>query len=262
MRYSSSSAPRAPFPRKILCLLSLSSPNSIDLFRPTSSGTVCGKDIVSTVGDLVYFFSMMTSKKVGHLIPFGEVDVGHPPQPQCEERKPQQSGDIILGTLMLGTSFPEDRVLSNSPDPSGESPNSLVTRPEFHALLEMMKSFQQQMVHARPDTTFVPSAASAGILSPMVAVALALDMAPIAHHPQATSQPHPSSASRVPDVNNPLALHLQMQPIPDEFRISEMAIFGPTSNPTGHVVNYNIYMDLRTTSEGLKCRAFLATLDE
>ncbi|KAL6003905.1 hypothetical protein ACLOJK_004451 [Asimina triloba] len=71
-----------------------------------------------------------------------------------------------------------------------------------------------------------------------------------------------ASTSRASNENNPLASHLQMQPIPNGFRILEIAIFGPASDSMGHVVNYNIHMDLRTTSEGLKCRAFSATLDE
>ncbi|KAL5986223.1 hypothetical protein ACLOJK_014556 [Asimina triloba] len=52
------------------------------------------------------------------------------------------------------------------------------------------------------------------------------------------------------------------KPIPDKFEVPRMPIFGPTSDLTGHVVNYNIYMDLRTTSEGLNYKAFLATLGE
>ncbi|KAL6002480.1 hypothetical protein ACLOJK_034413 [Asimina triloba] len=82
------------------------------------------------------------------------------------------------------------------------------------------------------------------------------------HHLQVTSQPHPLSTLKASNLNNPLALHLQVQPILDGIRIPEMAIFGSTSDPTGHVVNYNIHMDLRTTSEGLKCKAFSATLEE
>ncbi|KAL6003266.1 hypothetical protein ACLOJK_023489 [Asimina triloba] len=67
---------------------------------------------------------------------------------------------------------------------------------------------------------------------------------------------------RAPDVNNPLDLHLQMRPIPDRFQIPEMVIFGPTSDSTGHVVDYNIRMDIRIASEGLKCKSFPTTLDE
>ncbi|KAL5984792.1 hypothetical protein ACLOJK_038628, partial [Asimina triloba] len=153
-------------------------------------------------------------------------------------------------------------VLSNSPDPSGESLNSSMMQAKFHALMEMIKSLQQQMVYGRPDTTSVPSAASAGVSLPMTVAALTPDMAPIAHHPQATSQPHPSPTLRAPNLNGPLALHLQVQSISDGFSIPEMAIFGPTSDPTGHVVNCDIHMNLCTTSEGLICRAFPATLDE
>ncbi|KAL5994654.1 hypothetical protein ACLOJK_024707 [Asimina triloba] len=154
---------------------------------------------------------------------------------------------------------PEGRVLSDSPNPSGESLNSQV---EFHALMEMMKSLQQQMVYARLDTIFIPSAVSVGIPSQLAATALTPDMASIAHHLQATSQLHSLSTLRASDLNNPLALHLQVQPILDGFQIPKMAIFGPTSDLTGHVVNYNIHMDFCITSEGLKCRAFPATLDE
>ncbi|KAL5979824.1 hypothetical protein ACLOJK_038935 [Asimina triloba] len=36
----------------------------------------------------------------------------------------------------------------------------------------------------------------------------------------------------------------------------------PTSYSRGHVVNYNIHMDLRSPSEGFKCRAFSAIVDD
>ncbi|KAL5974843.1 hypothetical protein ACLOJK_031516 [Asimina triloba] len=218
---------RAHFPRKILRLLSLLSPNLVDLFRSSSSGVVCGKDI-----------------------------------PQREERSPPHNAVDARPLHVVGAPPREDRVLSNSPDPSGESLNSPVMWAKFHTLMEMIKSLQQQMVHVRPNTTSVPLDASAGIPSPMTAATLTSDMAPIAHHHQATSQPHPSPTLRMTDLNNPLALHLQVQPIPDGFSIPEMAIFGPTLDPTGHVVNYNIHMNIRTTSEWLKRRAFVATLDE
>ncbi|KAL5990842.1 hypothetical protein ACLOJK_011747 [Asimina triloba] len=67
---------------------------------------------------------------------------------------------------------------------------------------------------------------------------------------------------RTPNVASSLAFHLQMQPIPNMFRISKMTVFEPTSYPIRYVVNYNIYIDLHTASEGLKCRAFPTTLDE
>ncbi|KAL5975971.1 hypothetical protein ACLOJK_020300 [Asimina triloba] len=41
-----------------------------------------------------------------------------------------------------------------------------------------------------------------------------------------------------------------------------MPMLGSDFNLTGHVINYNIHMDLQTTSEDLKYRAFPATLDE
>ncbi|KAL5989037.1 hypothetical protein ACLOJK_027139 [Asimina triloba] len=78
----------------------------------------------------------------------------------------------------------------------------------------------------------------------------------------APARGHPLTSSWAPDISSPLSLYLQGQPIPDKFEILGMLVFGPTSDPTRHVVNYNIHMDLRTASEGLKCRAFLATLDD
>ncbi|KAL6004193.1 hypothetical protein ACLOJK_004740 [Asimina triloba] len=220
-------------------------PSSTNRFRPSTSRVVCGKDIISTAGDLIFFFSTMAPKKS-----------------QSEERSPPHNAVDARPLHAASAPPPEDRVLSNSPDPSRESLNGQVTRAEFHALMKMIKFLQQQMVHARPDTTSIPSAASTGVPSPMTTFAMTPDMAPIAHHPQATSQPYSSPTLRAPDLNSSLALHLKVQPIPDVFLIPEMAIFGPTSDPTRYVVNYNIHMDLHTTSKGLKCRAFPATMDE
>ncbi|KAL6001498.1 hypothetical protein ACLOJK_007236, partial [Asimina triloba] len=216
---------------------------------PSSSGTVYGKDIVSTASDLIFFFSMMTPKKVRHPTPSGEVEAGHPPQPQHEERGPPHNA-VATRPLHAADAPPlEDWVLSNSPNPSRESLNSRVTQAKFFSLLEIMKSPQQQMVHVQPSTTSVPPAASADVPSLLAATALTPDMAPNTYHLQATSQPHPSSALRTSDGNSLLAFHLQMQPIPNGFQISEMVIFGPASDPTGHVVNYNIHMDLHSTSK-------------
>ncbi|KAL5980144.1 hypothetical protein ACLOJK_036611, partial [Asimina triloba] len=58
------------------------------------------------------------------------------------------------------------------------------------------------------------------------------------------------------------SLYLQSQPIPNKLEVHRRLVFSPTSDSTGHVVNYNIHMELHTTSKGQKCRAFLATLDE
>ncbi|KAL6001612.1 hypothetical protein ACLOJK_007350 [Asimina triloba] len=85
----------------------------------------------------------------------------------------------------------------------------------------------------------IPSITDAGISSPLAATALTQNMAPNAHDLYTTSQPHPSSALRAPDRNSPLAFHLQMQPTPNGFQILKMAIFRPSSDPTGYVVNYN-----------------------
>ncbi|KAL5993896.1 hypothetical protein ACLOJK_038253 [Asimina triloba] len=52
------------------------------------------------------------------------------------------------------------------------------------------------------------------------------------------------------------------QPIPDRFQMPKMAVFGPSSDQTGYLVNYNIHMNLRTASKRLKCGSFRATLDE
>ncbi|KAL6002474.1 hypothetical protein ACLOJK_034407 [Asimina triloba] len=77
----------------------------------------------------------------------------------------------------------------------------------------------------------------------------------------------PNSAARLPrsgppDASGPLSFHLQMQPIPDKFKVLGMPVFGPSSDPMEHEVNYNICKDLHTMSEGLKCRAFSANLNE
>ncbi|KAL5991059.1 hypothetical protein ACLOJK_011965 [Asimina triloba] len=84
---------------------------------------------------------------------------------------------------------------------------------------------------------------------------------PVASQP-ALSELYFSSTVHVPVSNSPLAYHLQVQPVSDKFEIQEMPIFGLDFDPTDHVVNYNIYMELRTTFDGLKCKAFFATLDE
>ncbi|KAL5980519.1 hypothetical protein ACLOJK_028427 [Asimina triloba] len=214
---------REPIFHVKFCLLSLLSPNPVDLFRPSSSSIVYGKDIVSTAGDLVFFFSTMAPKK-----------------PQCEERSPPHNAVDVKLLHDAGAQPLKDWVLSNLPDSSGESLNSPVTRVKFHALMEMIKSLQQQMVHSQPDIASVPSAASAGVPSPMTATALTLDMALIAQHPQATSQPYPSSTLRASGLNNPLALNLSVQSIPDGFSIPEMAIFGPTSDSMGHMVAWKV----------------------
>ncbi|KAL5999413.1 hypothetical protein ACLOJK_037698 [Asimina triloba] len=49
----------------------------------------------------------------------------------------------------------------------------------------------------------------------------------------ATSRSHPSSTLNAPD-----------EPILDGFQILEMVIFRPASYPMGHVVDFNIHMDL------------------
>ncbi|KAL5992339.1 hypothetical protein ACLOJK_013255 [Asimina triloba] len=172
-------------------------------------------------------------------------DIPLPSDPQREERIPPHNSVATRLLLVVGAPPLEDRAPSNSLDPSGENPNGLVTRAKFHALSEMMKSLLQQMIRVQPDATSIPSAC---VPSPLAATA--------------TSQPHPSSTLKAPDENNPLALYLQMQPILDRFQIPKMTIFGPTSDPTGQVVNYNIRLDFRTASEGLKCRVFYVALDE
>ncbi|KAL6008736.1 hypothetical protein ACLOJK_021962 [Asimina triloba] len=136
-----------------------------DLRLSSSSDTVCGKDIISTAGDLIFFFSMMTLKKVRYPTPSKEVEARHLPQPQREERSPPHNAVDARPLHATGAPPPEDRVMSNSPDSSGESLNSPVTRAKFHTLMQMIKSLQQWMVHARPDTISVPSAASASVPS-------------------------------------------------------------------------------------------------
>ncbi|KAL5986932.1 hypothetical protein ACLOJK_015267 [Asimina triloba] len=177
----------------------------------------------------------MALKKVGHPTPYGEAEARHPPQPQCEERSSPHNAVTARSLHVADAPLPEDR-----PGDVGEI----------------------SCLAGDDEIPLVTDAALVGVPSPLAATALTPDMAPNLHHLQATSQPHPSSTLRAPDGNNLLAFHLQMQPISNGFRIPEMAIFRPTLDPTGHVVNYNIHMDLRTTSKGLKCRAFLATLDK
>ncbi|KAL5995280.1 hypothetical protein ACLOJK_025338 [Asimina triloba] len=65
-----------------------------------------------------------------------------------------------------------------------------------------------------------------------------------------------------PDPQSPPTYHLRVQLVPKKFKIPNMPIFGPESNPTGHVINYNIHIDLRMTFEGLECHTFLVTFDE
>ncbi|KAL6001580.1 hypothetical protein ACLOJK_007318 [Asimina triloba] len=144
--------------------------------------------------------------------------------------------NVVAARLLHTADAPpsEDRVLSNSLDPSGESLNSPIMRAKFHALLEMMKSLQQRLVHVQPGTSSITPANLDDVPSPLATITLTPDMAPNAHHHQATSQPHPLSALRASDGNNPLAFHLQMQSIPNEFWIPEMTIFGPASDLTGH----------------------------
>ncbi|KAL5989917.1 hypothetical protein ACLOJK_010812 [Asimina triloba] len=76
------------------------------------------------------------------------------------------------------------------------------------------------------------------------------------------TQPHPLPTPRASHVNNPLALHLQVKPIPNRFQMPKVAIFEPASDSMGHAVNRDIHVDLHTAFEELICRAFLATLDK
>ncbi|KAL5985508.1 hypothetical protein ACLOJK_027493 [Asimina triloba] len=155
--------------------------------RMHGTSAVCGKDIISTASDLVFFFSTIAHKKVGHPTPFEKIEAGSPTQRQWEERSLPHNAVAIKPLPVVDEPPPKDRTLSNSSDQLGESPNNLVTRAKLHALLQMMKFFQQQMVRAQPNTTPVPSATSTGVPSPLASTALTLDMAPIAHHLQATS---------------------------------------------------------------------------
>ncbi|KAL5990673.1 hypothetical protein ACLOJK_011576 [Asimina triloba] len=171
-----------------------------DLRPSSSSGAVCGKDIISTACDLLFFFSAMTLKKL-----------------------------LVADTPLL-----EDKALSNSFDPSGESPSS-------------------PMVRAQPNTTSVPSATSTSVPSPLAATALTPDMTPDHTSSLGHLSPSPFIYIEGAEWEEPANL----PPI-----ILKMIIFGLASNSTGHVVNYNIHMDLHTAFVGLECRAFPATLNE
>ncbi|KAL6010786.1 hypothetical protein ACLOJK_001228 [Asimina triloba] len=107
---------------------------------PSSFGAVCEKGIISTTGDLVFFFSIMTHKKVEHLTPSREAEVGHLPQPQREKRSLPHNAVTVRPLQAADAPPPEDRVLSNSPNPLRESLNSPEMWTKFHVLLEMMKS--------------------------------------------------------------------------------------------------------------------------
>ncbi|KAL6003351.1 hypothetical protein ACLOJK_023574 [Asimina triloba] len=83
---------------------------------------------------LPFFF---TPKKVGHPTPSREIEVGHLDQPQHEERSSPHNAVATRLLPIVDASLLEDQALSNLPDPSRESSNGLVTRGEFHALLEI-----------------------------------------------------------------------------------------------------------------------------
>ncbi|KAL5995602.1 hypothetical protein ACLOJK_025666 [Asimina triloba] len=109
--------------------------------------------------------------------------LGHPERTQREERaetqgQPWGGVERVLGGRREGQGCdvqgrplpvvdappPKDQASLNSPNLSGESFNSSITRVEFHILLEMMKSLKQQMIHAQLDTTSIPST---GVPSPI-----------------------------------------------------------------------------------------------
>ncbi|KAL5979411.1 hypothetical protein ACLOJK_019309 [Asimina triloba] len=77
---------------------------SRNLFKPSSPSTVYEQDIVSTAGDLVFFFSTMTPKKVGYPTPSGEAEAGHTPQPQCQERSPPHN--TVAARLLRAANAP------------------------------------------------------------------------------------------------------------------------------------------------------------
>ncbi|KAL5978486.1 hypothetical protein ACLOJK_029603 [Asimina triloba] len=197
--------------------------------QPSSSGAVCEKDIVSTTSDFV-----------GHPTPSGEVKIGHLAQLQSEERSPPHNAIATRPLPVADVPPPEDRRSDNSGgisclDEDDETP------PTTDDLCPTRCSIYP--LSRRPLT-------------------IGCHGTDLGHGPDCTSSSGHLSASPAPDVNNLLALHLQMQPIPDRFQIMKMTIFGPALDPMGYVVNYNIHIDLRIVFEGLKCRAFPATLDE
>ncbi|KAL6001661.1 hypothetical protein ACLOJK_007401 [Asimina triloba] len=79
-----------------------------NIFRPSLSGAVCGKDVASTTTDHVFFFSTMAPKKVGHLTPSEEEETGHPDQPQCEERSLFHNAVITRPLPIVDVPPPED----------------------------------------------------------------------------------------------------------------------------------------------------------
>ncbi|KAL6004795.1 hypothetical protein ACLOJK_005351 [Asimina triloba] len=78
---------------------------------------------------------------------------------------------------------------------------------------------------------------------------------------QARTSVKPSSAAL---ASTPVTTDIShsFQPVLKKLNIPEILIFGLESDSMSHVINYNIHMDPKITSNGLKCQAFLATFDE
>ncbi|KAL6002772.1 hypothetical protein ACLOJK_022992 [Asimina triloba] len=172
-----------------------------------------------------------------------------------------------------------------------ESP---VTRVEFNALTDLLRTLQQQLSHSRQQQPTSHALSDTLSSEPSImptpsspAEPLVTTSAPVlsGDYPQTWGAPpyiHIGEGNTVmsdptndvvalcrlpascqaPNRSSTLSLYLHSQPIPEKFEILGMPVFGPTLDPTGHVINYNIHMDLRTASEGVMCKVFSATLDE
>ncbi|KAL5989122.1 hypothetical protein ACLOJK_027224 [Asimina triloba] len=218
--------------------------------KASSSSSVCGKDIVLTASDLVFFFSTMAPKKVGHPTPSEEVEAGYLTQPQCEKRSPPHNAIAARPLHVADAPPPEDW------------PQQLIDASEISCLTRDYEI--PPAIDGPCPAWYIICPPSYLSWRPLTVGRLSTDPG---HGPECTSSPSHFSASSFVYIEGvereqPTSLPLIMQSIPNEFQISEMVIFGPASDTTGHVVDYNIHMDLHTTSEGLKCKAFPTTLDK
>ncbi|KAL5977703.1 hypothetical protein ACLOJK_039231 [Asimina triloba] len=230
------------------------------LFGPSSADVVHGKDILSAISDLV-FLSLppftMALKKVTRATSIPKIGEEQSVLPQHEEGSslPPQDSPHNAAADAVNLPLGSPQVAPDQPDMGVDN---LVTRAEFHILACPLHRKDISKLGGLPAMSFIEEMND---IYPMV------DSAPMAligaaNHFKAL----PNSTIRCPQ-SEPMTLptpsfHLQMQPIINKFEVLGMPVFGPTLDPTRHVVNYSMHMDLCTASKGLKCRAFPATLNE
>ncbi|KAL5986725.1 hypothetical protein ACLOJK_015058 [Asimina triloba] len=148
----------------------------------SSSGTVCRKTSSQLQVTLSFSSQRWHLRRSDILLPPGKQKLGTHLSFNARREASPHNAVTARPIDAVNEPSPKDQALSNSPNPPGGSFNSPVTRAEIHALMEMMKFLKKQMVCTWPDTTSIPTTASAGVPSPLATTPLTPDMVPTAHH--------------------------------------------------------------------------------